>query len=436
MNNALLAKALFVKRIKRAKDVLRNEEVSKLNKVIAAVSASAFLAAATACLAQGNVLMKSDFEQDPKAAGWSFNATYGVSCWENTLGHVGGRCIASSEGSWSSPMFEVKPFEFYKVTFWSKVKPRPAGVLWPQPQSSPSSPDGYPAVWSAVSYDANKKALISDQYWGIDLSNSWVKNEYVTYGKENSRYMNMTWQPYVKSTIMIDNVSVEPIDYLQAASWVDEQYSKLPKFKFTANKDRWKYIPKTMETLKNGGTIKIVMLGDSICNDTSNSSWQALVQRMYPKAKLEVISSVRGGTGNVWYQHENRIKEYVLDYNPDLLIIAGISQGNDWEAARSVIKQVRAVINPEIIYMTPVVGSNDPNKKTPIDAASQGYWDGMIKVCQEEGVERIDMMTTWKDYVVASGKPIDYFRRDFVHANMRGAVVLSKTIEAFFAPKK
>ena len=395
-----------------------------MNPII--ICLAALILAVTCCpaakkpiAAPAPVLLNANFETDPLADGWSFPGI-NADNWQNTTGRQGGHCLFTKGGTWDSPMISVTPYNYYKCTFWTKA-------------TRSATPDVYPAVWSAVCFDANMKPLVSDHYWGIDLSDDWVKHEYVTYAKANSVKMNFHFQPYALTSLMIDDVSVEQITYQQAASWVDSMYAQLPQFKFTAAKDRWALIPKTMKALKKGGTLKIVMLGDSICNDTGNSSWHALVQRKYPKTKLDVVISVRGGTGVDYYQRDNHVKEYVIDYKPDLLIIAGISQGNDPEALRSVIKQVRAVINPEIIFMTPVVGAGDPSKP---DETKEKFIAGCAQVCKEEKVEFIDMFTPWKNYISASGKPFEWFHRDPVHANVRGAMVLAKIVEVYFAPKK
>ena len=39
-------------------------------------------------------------------------------------------------------------------------------------------------------------------------------------------------------------------------------------------------LPKTMKTLQQGGNLRIVILGDSICNDTSNSLYETLLKRV------------------------------------------------------------------------------------------------------------------------------------------------------------
>jgi hypothetical protein len=123
-----------------------------------------------------------------------------------------------------------------------------------------------------------------------------------------------------------------------------------------------------MATLRRGGKLSIVMPGDSICNDTSNSLYETLICRHYPKAKPRVITSVRGGTGCQYYQDENRVEDYVLRYRPDLLIIAGISHGYDVEAMRSVVRQVKAKSNCEILVLTGAI--------TPRQRTEQGYLRG------------------------------------------------------------
>ena len=107
------------------------------------------------------------------------------------------------------------------------------------------------------------------------------------------------------------------------------------------------------------GPLRVAMLGDSICNDTSNSLYETLLARIYPKAKLEIVTSVRGGTGCWYYKDEGRVKPYVLDYKPDLVMIAGISHGFDVESIRSVIRQIRQGSNCEILVMSGAIAPRE-----------------------------------------------------------------------------
>ena len=71
-----------------------------------------------------------------------------------------------------------------------------------------------------------------------------------------------------------------------------------------------------MQRLREGGNLKIVLLGDSIMNQTCHSGFGLLLQRLYPQVKIESVASVRGSTGCWWYKEENRVEEYVSSTAP------------------------------------------------------------------------------------------------------------------------
>jgi hypothetical protein len=193
-----------------------------------------------------------------------------------------------------------------------------------------------------------------------------------------------------------------------------------------------------MRALQTGGTLRVVMLGDSIVNDTANSAFDVRVERLYPGAKLNIVTSVRGGTGCQYYKEANRVKEYVLDLRPDLLIIGGISN-SDAESVRSVIRQVRDKMNPEILVMSGAVGSIDPRNKpgwSPVVSPDgTDYRCRLMRMAQEEGVEFLDMEGAWGTYISGAGKPWEFFTRDTLHANERGRQVLATILERYFAPR-
>jgi hypothetical protein len=107
---------------------------------------------------------------------------------------------------------------------------------------------------------------------------------------------------------------------------VEKAYSEMPPVTYHPPVDRWEHLPITASALGKGeGTLRIVMLGDSIVNDTSRSRWDDLLRKAYPKCRIDRTTCVRGGTGCWWYKDPSRLKRYVLDLNPDLLIVGGIS---------------------------------------------------------------------------------------------------------------
>jgi len=221
---------------------------------------------------------------------------------------------------------------------------------------------------------------------------------------------------------------------------IDGIYATIPPVKYQPAPDRWKLLPRTIQRLQQGPELRVVMLGDSIVNDTSRSAWEKLVERVYPKCRIIKVTSVRGSTGCWWYKEEGRVKQYVLDHKPDLLMIGGISNRDDVESIREVIRQVRAAGNPpDILVMTGCFGRTDPRDdkqwKYEIDPKGDDYRAKLLRMAADEKVEFLDVMGPWGQYIRSSGKDLDWFKRDPVHANSRGEAVLGRILLAYFSPK-
>ncbi len=111
----------------------------------------------------------------------------------------------------------------------------------------------------------------------------------------------------------------DPYKGLSPLERIDAVYAAMEPLKHAPPADRWALLPKTMKRLQEGDALRIVMLGDSIVNDTSHSKYELLLGRMYPKCRIVKVTSVRGSTGCWWYKEENRVEEWVLRHQPDLL---------------------------------------------------------------------------------------------------------------------
>lgn len=333
---------------------------------------------------------------------------------------------------WQSPIFPVQPLEFYRIRF----KAKGAG----------------PGLWAAIFFDEKGRQLQADHYSGFDGSDGWKEHEYFFHARTDARTAQLWFHPWhsPQDTVQIKSAVVETAERKDVARWADRVYKTIPALEWQAPKERLAKIPKTIEALKAGKSLRVVMLGDSIINDTGNSTWNVLVERMYPGARIDVITSVRGGTGCQYYQNENRVEEYVLRHQPDLLIIGGISNNFDVAAIQSVIQQVRAKISPEILILTDPVGiQGDPRMwpewmvkpgkpgleaRTYLKAVGE-YRVGLKKLAEEEGCEFLDIGTAWQTYISHSGRPYEFFLRDPVHCNHRGRQVLARVIERFFEPR-
>jgi len=218
---------------------------------------------------------------------------------------------------------------------------------------------------------------------------------------------------------------------------IDGIYAAMAPLKYDPPAERWKYLPKTMKRLSEGPALRIVMLGDSIVNDTASSQYELLLERSYPKCKVAKIRSVRGSTGCWWYKEDNRVRQWVLDHNPDLLMIGGISQRDDVESIREVIRQVRqARPEVEVLLMTPAFGTTDPrtDKQWTYDADpnGSGYRSRLMRMAAEEKVEFLDMTGPWGRYIRESDQARGWFMRDPVHANERGFQILGRILEKYF----
>ena len=221
---------------------------------------------------------------------------------------------------------------------------------------------------------------------------------------------------------------------------IDAIYASMVPVVYNPPAGRFANIPKTMSKLREGGELRMVLLGDSIMGDTSSSSFELLLMRDYPKCNVIKIPSLRGGTGCKYYREENRVQDYVLKHNPDLLIIGGISNGSDAEAIQaiqSVIQQVRAKKpDTEVLLITPVFGMmKDEHLRTftpEIDPTVNNFRLNMKKLAAEEKCAFFDMTGPWWTYIQQSGKTYGWFQRDPVHANGRGHQIIGRLLEKWF----
>jgi hypothetical protein len=92
--------------------------------------------------------------------------------------------------------------------------------------------------------------------------------------------------------------------------------------------DPHRHLPHTMAKLTTGKQLRVVVLGDSIVNDTfrmRGPGWGAIGKHY--DSRVTVVKSVRGSCGAQWYAKENRIQEWVLAHKPDLVMIGGCVTG-------------------------------------------------------------------------------------------------------------
>ncbi len=219
---------------------------------------------------------------------------------------------------------------------------------------------------------------------------------------------------------------------------VDAAYAQMPPVCCTLPPDRFEHLARTRQRLVEGGTLRVVMLGDSIVNDTSRSAWDLVLAR-HLKCNIEKVTCVRGSTGCWWYKEPGRVQKFVLDHHPDLVIIGGISQRDDIASIRDVIGQIRTKASPDILLMSGAFGRVDPFDQQQwrriIDPTHHSdYRQGLQALANELNAAFLDMEAHWAIYVRNSGKAVEHFHRDPVHANIQGEQILGHILAEYLSP--
>lgn len=215
----------------------------------------------------------------------------------------------------------------------------------------------------------------------------------------------------------------------------DRAYSEIPPVEYMPPADRFKLMPRARSILEHGGTLRVLMLGDSIINDNSRSAWDLMLMRERPKVRIVKFTSVRGGGGCWWFKEPGRIQTFVLDHAPDLVIIGGISQ-RDCESIRDCVGQIRLSANPDFLFLTGPFGTVNPNDgKQWREALAVPYREQLKTLACEMGAEFFDLQMEWGRYVIASGKEVSWFMRDPVHANERGEQIIGRILERYLVSR-
>ena len=385
-----------------------------------AVCAWAFSAAAA------EPLLQSDFARDPLAQGWELRGC-GTQPFDGAWIDAGQkprqRCLVVRQGYWQSPAVAVKPFHYYRLRFSAKSESV--------------------AYCAAVFSDGDGKELVADAYDGLCAAKDWTPQTFCFRGHPAASRVRLRFQAGEKP-LSVDDVTFEEVDAHEVAAWADRIAATCPVLQYEPPADRGQHLPRTHKALERGGRLRVVMLGDSICNDISNSLFETTLQRAYPKTRIEVVTSVRGGAECQYFQHEGRVREHVLAYKPDLVVIGGISHDFDPGPFRSVIRQIRAESACDILVLTgaicPAESTQQGYLKTtrlPLGEALENmekFTPRMRRMTADEKVAFLDMRAVWDEYVRGSSKPCEWFQRDGIHANCRGKQIAGRILLRYLEP--
>jgi len=384
----------------------------------------------------------TSFESNPLFEGWFPTAGFQgneTNTWtppgENSDGY-----ITINNGRWHAPTLQVEPFHYYRLTFTSRTVKD--------------------AFWAVFYYDNRARAYTADQYSEVyrrfktieregkekpEKKPLWRSHEFVFMAEHNSVGATLYFQTKSDKPLDLNSVSVEPISDQQVLEWADALYSRLPELKYEPPSERHDHLQETIEKLENGEEVTIVMLGDSVANDLSNGTPNILLQRAYPDADVRWITSVVGGKGPWYYRRsKKRIQKKVIQHDPDLLILGGVSHFAHVPSFRDVIEQVRSEIDPDIMVtpgvITPIEGLADGLKRDPVLTKEQAmkrmktFPDRLRKLAEDLNVEYANLRTAWEQYVKNNGKKRSFFMRDGVHGNTRGKQIAARILIRYLSP--
>jgi hypothetical protein len=252
-----------------------------------------------------------------------------------------------------------------------------------------------------------------------------------------------TFSLYAASTapVYIDKVTLEAVTWREQVAYsdgvMDELGGEVPD---QTDETRFRYLPQTMDRLRQGVPLRMLFLGDSLCNDTFTGQWEALIRRGFPNAQITPLISVRGSTGVIWYAQDNRLADYVYQQKPDMIYIGGISNGVDESAWHSVIDQIRANLPAAEILVGSSASAvcNDPDSSVVVSRVARDTKVAFLDSARyfRKVLDDLGIACYSGGQYCGTGDNWPILGRDAtVHQNNRGSEVLARIYATFFTGK-
>lgn len=197
-------------------------------------------------------------------------------------------------------------------------------------------------------------------------------------------------------------------------------------------------IEKTIEKLKAGKPLTIVALGDSLTYGWMVKKGyldflQEMLTEKYPKGKFEIFN--RGIPGDTAEGGLHRLKDHVLDMNPDLVFIQFALNdafiGYPVEQYRNnitaIISKLKQASSCEILLMTSVAPA-DPHEA----GLAEPFYGALMAIAEKEHIPLALVHEYWKKKV-ADGVTFDKLvQADLVHPTTEGYRLMAEAIMEVF----
>lgn len=439
---------------------------------------------ATSAQAQDYVSM-TNFSINPLSTGWQLASDSAVggdtTSWDSANGWLSAG-TSNRWGGWYTPIFNPTPGEYYQIQYDVKLS-NPSGkafawVHFGNPAATYNLEE--PTLAGGPLYAKTKTGaqvvagqLLADNATSIQtnlgqsLGNGWTRINMFTRTPTNAT------QSFVyfgsngsnpSSGALIDNVQIKSATHAETLAFSDSLYNNITIFpvrlNYTPPVDRFANLPNTLNKLSTGQNLSVVLLGDSIIQDTTNSYFDVMIERNFPGSTVTVEEAQGHGSGmnawlnpdpNHWAQRTLDIQKAVYDQDADLVIIGGISNGGESNlaATRDIVQSLKAQ-GKEVLLTTGCFGSNnntalnasqfvpEVNGSTTGSDYTLAYRNAIYNMAQSEQVGILDTYGIWGSYLIelrnAGLSDSTYYRDQWTHANTVGKELVGQIYSSFFTP--
>lgn len=331
-------------------------------------------------------------------------------------------CVSSGE-TWRVRRLSTTPYQFYRLTFRARA--------------------ASPGYWAVFPFDSEGGEMRADTHSSVYASTDWLDHETCFRGLPGAVSVELAFRA-IEGAMEVRDVEVMPVKKEFVRQWADELYGTLPPVRSEPAPDRHRLIPRTLSRLRAGETVRVVMLGDSISQDTCNSFFDIFVEPLYPGADLRLVPSIDGGKGCWYYINDVMFQRYVVAQEPELLMVGTHSEHHGVEPLKQLLRRVRDTLDCEAMVVSGPLGddhrfaenddSDEARKAREHLPNRRAFNRQQAELCHTLGVEYLDLCTAWLDYLENSDQPRDWFHRDAGHANDRGKQVLARLMTRYFTP--
>lgn len=365
----------------------------------------------------------ADFETDPIQAGWTphGSARYGTNVlWSTEDPHTGTHCLEvrptpPKRGSigWESPPFQVEEGQLYRLAFWARTTS--------------------PAFWQITFQDATGAQTEGDHNSQIAASDGWAFHEHFFRAKYPGVTATLWFYVTSDAPLGIDEVRVKAATENTAAlAAADRRWQEMrPAGESSTSSPKPISGPLLPKRDKNG-PYRVVLLGDSIANDLSNSSLPLLLEQASPGSQVDCRFTGRGGTS--WLKHQFQIEQRILQHQPDLLVLLAVSNDEEWMEAplNRIIDECRLKSpQTDIVLVTPHLKRWNPRRE---DGLLQR--ERILAIGKAKNVDVFDLQTVWADYLTASGRPPESLLRDGLHLSETGRELSARAFVDYLVKRR